>query len=370
MHIPRTLSRRTFLSGSVAALPLAAVSSCLETLSEWLQADDKARASALQSSVERIQVEDVTIHAWVQVFPQNPTGVGELSGIPFGVKDVIETRGLATEFGSPVYKGRTGTADAAIVRQLRSRGAVLLGKTHTAAFAMRDPPPTRNPRNPNHTPGGSSSGSAAAVAAGMVPFAIGTQTTGSTLKPASYCGVTGFKTSFGAFSLDGVLPYAKSLDTLGFFTHTPADMLLLWKALGRSAARHKNVVLGIPDPMPEVEPEMSAALRKALHSLRTAGIDVQPINISAMLTGLIAAQRTISYYEGARFHVQRVNQYGDRLGHLAKLVREGLQMSAAQYDAAMRFVADCRDRIKKIYKVTPLQRDRPPSDLHPLVIQG
>ena len=117
-----------------------------------------------------------SIQAWVQVLPQKATGSGKLSAIPFGVKDIIETRGLATEYGSPIYKGRIGTEDAVIVRELRRRGAILLGKTHTTAFAYRTPAPTRNPRNLGHTPGGSSSGSAAAVAAGMVPLALGTQT--------------------------------------------------------------------------------------------------------------------------------------------------------------------------------------------------
>ena len=128
------------------------------------------------------------------MLPQKPTGNGKLSGIPFGVKDIIETRGLATEYGSPIYKGRIGTADAAIVQEFRSRGAVLLGKTHTAAFAMRDPAPTRNPRNLEHTPGGSSSGSAAAVAAGMAPFAIGTQTAGSAYRCPRQWGDRAFPT--------------------------------------------------------------------------------------------------------------------------------------------------------------------------------
>jgi Asp-tRNA(Asn)/Glu-tRNA(Gln) amidotransferase A subunit family amidase len=107
------------------------------------------------------------IHAWVQVEPEKPTGTGKLSGIPFGVKDISKTQGLSTAYGSPVYKGRIGTDDAAIVRELRGRGAILLGKTDCTAFAYMTPPPTRNPRNLEHTPGGSSSGSAAAVAAGM-----------------------------------------------------------------------------------------------------------------------------------------------------------------------------------------------------------
>lgn len=352
---PCTFDRRTLLFASLAAaLPATPAQSRLESLSDWLRADPKARESGLQSCLERIPSEDASIHAWVQVLPQKPTGNGKLSGIPFGVKDIIETRGLATEYGSPIYKGRIGIADAAIVQELRSRGAILLGKTHTAAFAMRDPAPTRNPRNLEHTPGGSSSGSAAAVAAGMVPFAIGTQTSGSVLKPASYCGVTGFKTSYGLFSLAGVLPYAKSLDTLGFFAHTPADMLLLWEALGRSTGREEDFAVGISEPVPEVEPAMTAAFQDSLSSLRKAGVSCRPVDISAMLAKLFDAQRTIAYYEGARFHQRRFNEYGDRLGHLATLVREGLQIPGAHYDEAMGFVSASRVRITEMYKATPV----------------
>ena len=111
---------------------------------------------------------------------------------------------------------------------------------------MRDPAPTRNPRNLNHTPGGSSSGSAAAVAAGMVPFALGTQTAGSVLRPASYCGVTGFKPTFGVVPLDGVLEYSKSVDTLGFFTPAVSDVLLLWDALGHDTGRDEEIAFGVP----------------------------------------------------------------------------------------------------------------------------
>jgi Asp-tRNA(Asn)/Glu-tRNA(Gln) amidotransferase A subunit family amidase len=201
------------------------------------------------------------------VLPQSPTGKGKLLGIPFGVKDIIETRGLATEYGSPIYKGRIGTTDAAIVRQLRERGGVLLGKTHTTAFAYSDPAPTHNPRDLAHTPGGSSSGSAAAVAAGMVPVALGTQTGGSVLRPASYCGVTGFKTTYGLLSMDGVLPFATSLDTLGFFTHTAADMLAFWGAIGQPTGRAEDVPLAVPDPAPDVEPAMACAYRDAVARL-------------------------------------------------------------------------------------------------------
>jgi Asp-tRNA(Asn)/Glu-tRNA(Gln) amidotransferase A subunit family amidase len=190
------MDRRTFLLGGLAMTIGATqkqMPSQLLTFTDWLHATPPIRKSALQACLDRIKSLDSSIHAWVQILPQEPTGLGALSGIPFAVKDIIETRGLSTEYGSPVYKGRIGTEDAAIVKDLRVRGGILLGKTQCAAFAFFEPPPTRNPRNLDHTPGGSSSGSAAAVAAGMVPFAIGTQTGGSVLRPASFCGITGFK---------------------------------------------------------------------------------------------------------------------------------------------------------------------------------
>src|SRR5271163_726312 len=242
---PCALNRRTLLLGGLASsLRAIASPSHLETLSDWLRADPKTRESGLQSCLERIKTQDTSVHAWVQVLPQEPTGQGKLSGIPFGVKDIIETRGLLTEYGSPIYKGRIGTEDAAIIREMRQRGGILLGKTETTAFAYRTPAPTRNPRDLERTPGGSSSGSAAAVAAGMVPIAIGTQTMGSVLRPASYCGVTGFKPSFGLLPLEGVLPLSHSLDTLGFFTNTPAGMLLLWDALVEPADQKADDALG------------------------------------------------------------------------------------------------------------------------------
>jgi Asp-tRNA(Asn)/Glu-tRNA(Gln) amidotransferase A subunit family amidase len=297
---------------------------------------------------------DSSIHAWVQVLPQPPTGAGRLSGIPFGAKDIIETEGLVTEYGSPIYRGRIGSEDAAIVRELRRRGAILLGKTQSTAFAYRTPAATRNPRHLEHTPGGSSSGSAAAIAAGMAPFALGTQTQGSVLRPASYCGVTGFKPSFDLLPMEGVLPLATSLDTLGFFTHTPAGMLALWESLGHFADRTEDFALGAPDPLPMVEPAMAAAFQNALSILRTAGRSIQSIDIAPMLARLSDASTTVMFYEGARFHQQRFNQYGDRLAELAVLVREGLEISVERYDEARRYIAECKTRIDEMYKATPV----------------
>lgn len=351
----RQIDRRTFLGASFAlATGAAAETPRLESFTQWLHASRNVREVALQSDVERIRAMDVSIQAWVQVQPQRPTGDGALSEIPFGVKDIIETKGLATEYGSPVYKGRIGTADAAIVRQLRQRGGVLLGKTQCAAFAYRTPPPTHNPRDLAHTPGGSSSGSAAAVAAGMVPVALGTQTVGSVLRPASFCGVIGFKASYGLLPMDGVLPLAKSLDTLGFFTNTAADMLAFWGALGYSTGRTEDFALAAPDPMPEVEPAMAVAFQNALARLRTAGVSIRLLDIADMLARLTDATRTIEFYEGARFHEQRVREYGSRLVDLADLVRDGLQMPVKRYDDAMRYVAECKTRVAELYRATPV----------------
>ncbi len=349
------IKRRTFLlAGIAAAVSVKAQPRRLETFRDWLNASPKARADALQPCVDFIRVKDASIQAWVQVAPQRPAGSGTLAEIPFGAKDIIETKGLATEYGSPIYKGRLGTEDAAIVRQLRQRGAVLLGKTQSTAFAYRTPAPTRNPRDLAHTPGGSSSGSAAAVAAGMVPLAIGTQTGGSVVRPASFCGVTGFKTSYGLLPMDGVLPFAKSLDTLGFFTHTAADMLAFWESMGHAAGPTERFALAAPDPMPEVDAAMAKAFQDALSLLRRARVPIQSIDIASMLATLIDAQRTVMFYEGARFHEQRFKEYGNRLADMADLVREGLQIPAARYDEAMRHIADCRNEVAEIYRSTPV----------------
>ena len=349
------IDRRTFLLANLAlATGVSAQGSPPETLTQWLAASRATRDGALQPCVQRIRSLDDDIRAWVQVLPQAPTGNGQLGGIPFGVKDIIETKGLATEYGSPVYKGRIGVVDAAIVRNLRQRGGVLVGKTHTTGFAYRTPAPTRNPRNLAHTPGGSSSGSAAAVAAGMVPIALGTQTGGSVIRPASYCGVTGFKTSYGLLDLDGVLPFAKSLDTLGFFTHTAADMLAFWEALGQPTGGPEDFPLAAADPIPEVEPAMAVAFKDTLARLRNRGLVIQSVDIAPMLLELGEAQQTIMFYEGARFHEERYKEYGDRLDDMATLVRDGLRIPVGRYDEAMKFVAECKTRMTELYKATPI----------------
>jgi Asp-tRNA(Asn)/Glu-tRNA(Gln) amidotransferase A subunit family amidase len=352
------IDRRTFLAAvSAAAAASAAARTVAQaprpvTLTQWMNASGEIRARALQQTVDYIRTADPSIHAWVQVQPQGPTSGGPLDGIPFGAKDIMETRGLSTEYGSPIYKGRIGTEDASIVRLLRSRGAVLMGKTQTTAFAYREPAPTVNPRNHDHTPGGSSSGSAAAIAADMIPFALGTQTMGSVLRPASYCGVTGFKGTFGLVSLEGVLPFAKTLDTLGYFTHTPSDMLALWQAMGQSGGQTEELELGAPDPMPQVDEPMATAFQAALATLRRRGVSIRPLDLTPLLVALHAAANTVQFYEGARFHEQRYREYGARLAHMGELVREGLQISDAKYNEARQRIAEGKDRVAELFKTT------------------
>jgi Asp-tRNA(Asn)/Glu-tRNA(Gln) amidotransferase A subunit family amidase len=335
----------------------------LERIEDWISADGAERAAARRLVRERIRRQDGLVRAWVQLASPDLTvpasDDGPLSGIPFGVKDIIETIGLATEFGSPIYKGRQGSCDAAIVRQLRRTGAVLLGKTQTAAFAYRTPAPTRNPRNLFHTPGGSSSGSAAAVAAGMVPIAVGTQTHGSVLRPASYCGVTGFKPTHGVMSTAGVLPMARSLDTLGLFTHTPAGMLRLWDALGYPIGDDDDapdgaVACGVLDPLPGVEPAMAKGFGQAIARLRRRGLDLQPVAIVPRLDRLFQESRVVEQYEGARVHQQRFEQYGDRLLDVADLVRAGRQVPESRYRAALAFIAESRAQMIEQYRATPV----------------
>jgi Asp-tRNA(Asn)/Glu-tRNA(Gln) amidotransferase A subunit family amidase len=364
------LTRRDFIKTSAvggaaagisdfAALPAVRLAAAepprLETLSEWLRADRDARKRGLELCLQRIRQLEPSIHAWVQVQPERPTADGPLSEIPFGAKDIIETENMATEYGSPLYKGRLGSRDAAIIREMRSRGAILLGKTVTTAFAYRSPGPTRNPRNLDHTPGGSSSGSAAAVAAGMVPFTIGEQTRGSMIRPASYCGITGFKPTHDLLPMEGVLPLAKSEDTLGLYTHTPADMLALWKALGHPEGSEEQFSFGAPEPIPDCEPQMAKAFRQSLSLLRRAGVSITTVEILEMLKKLEAANNLITIYEGARFHESRLKEFGDRLDQpLAALVRDGLKIPTERYDEATRYVSDSRVRMAEIFKFTPV----------------
>ena len=344
-------------------------------LLEFLQAlssGEKTPRDLLEICRRRIAAGEPDVQAWVEVSPQDPLADGLLDGIPFGVKDIFETRGLATEFGSALYAGRKGVVDAPVVSALRRTGAVLLGKTRTTAFASFDPAATRNPRFPGHTPGGSSSGSAAAVAAGMVPFALGTQTLGSVLRPASFCGICGFKPSFGLLPFEGALPFAPSLDTVGLFTATAADMAELWSRGfgGRFLADlHRAALLCGEGMRPPVEDPMRHALTAAVERLRAGGVSIDEIPAPQGWDRLQTAAQTINRYEGARSHRARFEEFGDRIGRkLATLVRDGLRLTPSEYEDARAHVEQMKLAVNSIFWdypaiLTPAAAGRAPAGL-------
>lgn len=314
----------------------------------WLESGEKTPRDLLEFCLRRIAERDGEIRAWVEVAPQPALDTGPLDGIPFGVKDIFETRGMATEYGSPLYAGRKGDRDAALVTDLRTNGAILLGKTHTTAFASFDPAPTRNPRLPGHTPGGSSSGSAAAVAVGMVPFALGSQTLGSVLRPASFCGICGFKPTFGLIPADGLLAFAPSLDTVGLFTETVADMAALWSR-GFGGSLHTGLTRAAFLPLP-ADDYMTAAVSDSVDRLRASGVVVDALEIPEGWDRLIAAARIINDFEGARSHEARLRESGDRIGmRLAQLICRGLTISESEYQDARAFVATMRSAIRQVF---------------------
>jgi Asp-tRNA(Asn)/Glu-tRNA(Gln) amidotransferase A subunit family amidase len=218
------------------------------TATEALEAMQTGKISAcdlLTQSLDTIAHQEPDVQAWeyldraaalkqAQLLDSGyPAGqpAGTLQGIPIAVKDIFATRDMPTGWGTPIHQGAMLGYDAAVVERLQTAGAIIVGKTVTTEYATARPGKTRNPHNFNHTPGGSSSGSAAAVAAGMVPLALGTQTMGSILRPAAYCGVLGFKPSFGSISRYGAMPVCRELDHVGIFAQTVADVQLLCSVL-------------------------------------------------------------------------------------------------------------------------------------------
>jgi Asp-tRNA(Asn)/Glu-tRNA(Gln) amidotransferase A subunit family amidase len=234
----------------------------------------------------------------------------------------------------------------------------VLGKTHTTGFAYFDPAPTRNPHHPDHTPGGSSSGSAAAVADGMVPFALGSQTLGSVLRPASFCGVVGLKPTFDALPLGGVLPFAPTLDHAGLFTRTVEEMAWLWAAIapGNAAAPAGRRLAWPRWPIEgELEPEMASGLDQALARLTKAGFEIHEISLPESFQRLPAAILTVFRFEGAQTHRERFAQYGVRIGEkLAAVVEEGLRIEPRSYEQALGALAEARRDYKQLAEKHPV----------------
>ncbi len=272
-----------------------------------------------------------------------------LAGLPVAVKDVFDTADLPTECGTEILRGRRPARDAAAVARLRAAGAVVLGKTVTTELAFFQPGRTRNPHDLTRTPGGSSSGSAAAVAARLVPAALGTQTAGSVLRPASFCGVVGFKPSFGLVPMDGVLPQAPSLDTFGLFVRDVAAVpLLLAAATGAplppaTPPASPRLALCRTSEWPKAEPSTRALVEEVADGLARAGAVVDELVLPPDFDGLAEAQRELQALEAARSFAGLRAAHRDRLSRvLLDLVEAGERVGAAR-EAEIRAQVDrCR----------------------------
>ncbi len=276
---------------------------------------------------------------------------GPLSGLPFGVKDIIDTHDMPTSYGSPIHAGHRPTADAACVALARDAGAVMLGKTVTTEFALRHSGPTTNPYDHAHTPGGSSSGSAAAVADFMVPVAFGTQTGGSIVRPASYCGVIGYKPSFNTINPTGVKPLAGSFDTVGLFARCVDDCALVVGVLAGDdrgsapleAVRPARVGLWRTPAWPHAEAATVQAVETAAQQLGRNGATVDEIELPAEFERFLDAQSDVLRFEAARvFAFERTRH----AGMLSPSSRDELLAGAAiprhRYLEAQALLARCR----------------------------
>ena len=269
---------------------------------------------------------------------------GSLHGVGIGVKDIIDTADLPTEIGTAIHAGRRPARDAACVQRLVEAGGYVLGKTVSTAFAFMDPGVTRNPWQPAHTPGGSSSGSAAAVAAGQISAAIGTQTNGSVIRPAAFCGVVGFKPTLGAIDFTGAHVFSATLDTLGTFTRTVADAATLAGALAPHAVAAKPASLVEPPrlaflasfPWAKMDPGAAESLTEAAVRLRGAGATVTPVGFPDAWRDAHRVHRTIMLYEGARSlsAIQSAHRARLSAGTNAAL-DEGHAIDEADYRAAL-----------------------------------
>ena len=286
-----------------------------------------------------------------------PKAESDLSEWPIGVKDIIDVAGMPTRCGSAACDDLPASFDATCVALLRAAGCVPIGKTVTTEFAYVTPGPTRNPANLAHTPGGSSSGSAAVVAASQVRLALGTQTGGSMIRPAAFCGVVGFKPTHGVVPRGGMVVACESLDVIGWYTRDVDDAAAAGRVLLPSIAdRHeqsadRSSVLAqcrigflAGHPGHDLDDEASMTLDAALSMLHNAGLHSSPVLHDAFpVQQLLAAHHTLMHYEFARSLLPVVQRHGDRLSQrLREAVTRGLGMPGDRYTAARRFQADAR----------------------------
>lgn len=342
------------------------------SLSEGLQRlrEGTLTASAwVRSLLARIDACEEKVQAWVSVDRRGALAAsvkidrgetsGGLAGAPIGIKDIIDVKGLVCEAGSPLLKGHVPKKDSTVAARLRAAGAVILGKTVTTQFANPDPAPTRNPWNLSHSPGGSSSGSAAAVACGMVPAALGSQTGGSVIGPASFCGVVGLKPTCGRIPLTGVLSLSWTLDHVGILSRTVEDAALLLTCIAGadpgddtaadaptsdyradSAPRRPGRVVFLKDLLPRAHPEIAEAALRGAERLREAGVGVAEGELPFDFDLLHAVHRIIMRAEAASYHEALFLAHPEEYAPtIRNTVLSGFMVPAVHYLRALRLRA-------------------------------
>jgi len=330
----------------------------LAELQRRIDAGDLSAEAAIAQSCEAIAAHEKTIGAFVcRAENVRAAGAGPLRGISVGIKDIIDTSDLPTEMGSAIYRGWRPRADAPVVMLLKQAGATIVGKTTTTAFAANDPTATLNPRNHGHTPGGSSSGSAAAVAAGMIPLALGTQTGGSVIRPASFCGVAAIKPSFRLLPTVGVKCFSWTLDTAGLFAAGINDLAHGLSAItGRpellpdSAITTPRIGLVTQDFAGAPETASAEALRIAGAAAERAGASVRALAMPEILGEAWLIHETVQQFEA---HQALAWEYRTQYDAMPPLLRARLDQSrgipAADYDAARGIANRARKALARMF---------------------
>jgi len=330
----------------------------LADLQRRIESGEISADTAIRQSVEAIDIHDKTLGAFV-CRTENPRAqsTGPLRGIAVGIKDIIDTADMATEMGSPIYRGFRPRADASVVMMLKQAGATIAGKTTTTAFASVDPTATLNPHNTDHTPGGSSSGSAAAVAAGMIPLALGTQTGGSVIRPASFCGVAAIKPSFRMLPTVGVKCFSWTLDTVGLFAAGVEDLAQGLSAMtGRAELRPGAAIetprIGVVTQDFAGAPEAAGAeaLRIAAKAAERAGASVRELALPDIVGEAWRIHPTLQDFEA---HRALAWEYRTRHADMPPLLRGRLDESVgilpADYDAARSVANRARKALAKLF---------------------
>ena len=321
----------------------------------------------VRDCLDRIAERDSVVKAWAFLNPDlaiaqaraaDTIREGVLRGVPIGVKDIIDTHDMPTGHNSPIFEGKVPFGDAACVALCRTANAVIMGKTVTTEFANRHPGPTTNPHNPGHTPGGSSSGSAAAVADGHVPLAFGTQTGGSVIRPAAYCGVIGYKPTFNEFSRVGIKMQCHSLDTLGLMARTLDDIALFRGAVLKLPP--VRIDRGLPRPRigfcrtpiwDEASADTKALLEAAATTLSDKGASVVDIAFAPAFADILDDHGAISAWEGTRNYADERLRNPDKVSRelMEGSLKRGLEVSLERYVAAQRKSVAFRAHVDSLF---------------------